>query len=137
MSDPIYVVSGLPRSGTSLMMRMLDAGGVPAVTDRIRTADDDNPRGYFELEAVKRTKQDPSWLDDAPGKAVKVISQLLCELPPDRAYKVIVMRRKLGEVSAAQKTMLEGRRSPWRSPCSAWAWPRPAATWRTMARARS
>ena len=109
MSEPIYVVSGLPRSGTSMMMRMLDEGGLPVITDEIRTADDDNPRGYYELEAVKKTKGDPAWLAGAEGKVVKVISQLLYDLPPDRRYKVVFMRRKLDEVLASQKTMLERR----------------------------
>ena len=68
MSTPIYVVSGLPRSGTSMMMKMLEAGGLEPVTDGIRSADNDNPKGYYELEAVKRTKQDPSWVEPARGK---------------------------------------------------------------------
>src|SRR5262245_31251584 len=69
-SRQVTIVSGLPRSGTSLMMQMLDAGGLPALTDSIRAQDDDNPRGYFELEAVKRTRNDPSWLDEARGRVV-------------------------------------------------------------------
>lgn len=109
MSEPVYIVSGLPRSGASMMMRMLDAGGLDPITDKIREADDDNPRGYYELEAVKRTKQDDSWLDDAPGKVVKVISQLLADLPDKRKYKIIFMRRKLDEILASQKKMLDRR----------------------------
>jgi hypothetical protein len=91
------------------MMKMLSAGGIPPLTDEIRTADEDNPRGYFELEAVKRTDKDASWLDGAEGKAVKVISQLLGDLPTDRKYKVIFMRRKLEEILASQKKMLKHR----------------------------
>lgn len=110
--EPIYVVSGLPRSGTSMMMRMLEAGGLAPLTDRIREADEDNPRGYYELEAVKRTQADPSWLDNASGKLVKVISQLLYDLPADRAYRVVFVRRDLDEILASQKTMLERRGEP-------------------------
>jgi hypothetical protein len=104
--DPVVVVSGLPRSGTSMMMRMLGAAGVPTLTDSRRGADDDNPLGYFELEAVKRTRADPSWLADAPGKAVKLIHVLLRDLPPGYRYSVVMMRRDLDEVLASQNTML-------------------------------
>ena len=102
----VTVVSGLPRSGTSLMMQMLAAGGVELLIDQIRRADADNPRGYFELEAVKRTRQDASWLDDAAGKAVKVIHLLLRDLPDDREYRVVMMSRDLDEVLASQQAML-------------------------------
>lgn len=112
----ITIVSGLPRSGTSLMMRMLAAGGMDVVTDGERSADEDNPRGYFELEAVKRTDADASWLVDARGKAVKVISALLVDLPPGHLYRVIFMRRRLDEVLASQKVMLERRGEPQASP---------------------
>ena len=105
----ITIVSGLPRSGTSLMMQMLEAGGIPPLTDHIRAHDDDNPRGYYELEAVKRTKRDQSWLDEAPGRAVKVIHALLYDLPGDRAYRIIFMQRNLAEVVRSQAVMLERR----------------------------
>jgi Sulfotransferase domain len=108
----VYVVSGLPRSGTSLMMQMLKAGGLEVVSDGQRAADDDNPRGYLELEQVKRTKEDPSWLTAAEGKAVKVVSQLLQDLPADRRYKVLFMRRALDEVLISQKKMLARRGEP-------------------------
>ena len=103
---PIVIVSGLPRSGTSLMMQMLQRGGISLLTDGIRPADEDNPRGYFELEAVKRTKQDAAWLDQAAGMAVKVIYRLLYDLPTDRRYQVILMRRPMAEVLASQSAML-------------------------------
>lgn len=103
----LTIVSGLPRSGTSMMMRMLEAGGMPVLTDRIRTADDDNPNGYYELEAVKQTKEDASWLAGSEGKAVKMVYRLLYDLPKDRAYRVLFMRRNLDEVLASQKVMLE------------------------------
>lgn len=110
--DVITVVSGLPRSGTSMMMSMLVAGGMEALADGIREADDDNPRGYFELEAVKRTRQDGSWLADAGGKVVKIIAQLLFDLPEDRRYRIIFMRRDLDEVLRSQRKMLERRGEP-------------------------
>jgi len=103
----ITIVSGLPRCGTSLMMRMLDAGGVPALVDNVRVADVDNPKGYYEFERVKTTKDDPSWLDEADGKVVKMVSQLLYDLPTDRQYKVVFMKRDLHEMMASQNKMLE------------------------------
>lgn len=106
---PVFVVSGLPRSGTSLMMRMLELGGLPVLTDGERAADVDNPRGYYELERVKRLKADSSWVQGAEGHVVKVISQLLPDLPPSHRYKVVFMRRHLDEVLASQKKMLAHR----------------------------
>jgi hypothetical protein len=103
----IIIVSGLPRSGTSLMMQMLECGGVEIVTDSIRAADTDNPRGYFEFEKVKKIKQDASWLPAARGKAVKMISQLLYDLPATERYRVIFMERDLDETLLSQEKMLE------------------------------
>jgi hypothetical protein len=105
------LVSGLPRSGTSLMMQMLHAGGLEPVTDAIRGADEDNPRGYYELEAVKN-RGDFSWLERSSGRAVKLIAELLLSLPEGGPYKVIFMRRRLDEVLASQKKMLERRGEP-------------------------
>jgi Sulfotransferase domain len=102
----ITVVSGLPRSGTSLMMQMLAAGGVPIVTDGERQADEDNPRGYLEWEKVKKLPKDPEVIGEAEGKAVKVISWLLFSLPATHRYRVIFMRRALEEVLASQTEML-------------------------------
>ena len=112
--DFITIVSGLPRSGTSLMMQMLAAGGIPPLTDHLRVADESNPRGYFEFDAVKRLRSDHSWLDLARGHAVKIIHLLLRELPTDRGlqYRVIFMRRPLGEVLASQRAMLERQGKP-------------------------
>ncbi len=107
--DIVNIVSGLPRSGTSMMMRMIDAGGIPALTDNIRAADDDNPRGYYEFEPVKKTKEDPSWLHNAGGKVVKMVYRLLYDLPPDRTYRVVFMQRDLREVIASQDVMLQRR----------------------------
>ncbi len=103
----ITVVSGLPRSGTSLLMQMLTAGGLPALTDGRRGADDDNPRGYFELEAVKQTRRNASWLDRADGKVVKVISHLLFDLSAGHRYQVLFTLRPIPEILASQKAMLQ------------------------------
>ncbi len=102
----ITIVSGLPRSGTSLMMQMLHAGGMPVLTDRIRSPDAANPRGYFELEAVKQTRYQSAWLADAPRHAVKVIYRLLYDLPADREYHVLFMQRDLAQVIDSQQVML-------------------------------
>ena len=107
--DVTTIVSGLPRSGTSLMMQMIHSGGLPALTDEVRARDEDNPRGYFELEAVKKTKNDPSWLDDTPGRVVKMVHLLLYDLPDDRSYRVVFMTRLLDEVVRSQGVMLQRR----------------------------
>ncbi len=107
LSNVIIVVSGLPRSGTSMMMRMLEAGGIPLLTDHQRAADEDNPKGYYEFERVKRLpKGDIGWLSEARGRAVKIISALLEHLPPEYEYRVIFMQRDLNEVLASQRKML-------------------------------
>jgi hypothetical protein len=103
----VTIVSGLPRSGTSLMMQMLEAGGLPLLTDGLRGADEHNPRGYFELEKVKHSHTDLSWLESSNGKAVKVIHLLLLHLPSHRNYRVIFMLRDLTEVINSQRVMLE------------------------------
>ena len=103
----ITLVSGLPRSGTSMMMKVLEAGGMEVFTDNLRTADEDNPKGYYELEDVKALKDGKSdWMQDAPGKVVKVISSLLEYLPSGYRYKIIFMRREIAEILASQKQML-------------------------------
>src|SRR5713101_4497721 len=105
--EEIIIVSGLPRSGTSLMMQMLENGGVEVMTDNTRTADTDNPRGYYEFEKVKKIKQDSSWLPLTRGKAFKMVSQLLYDLPPGERYRIIFMGRDLDEVLLSQEKMLE------------------------------
>ncbi|MEQ9454679.1 MAG: hypothetical protein RLN76_08845 [Phycisphaeraceae bacterium] len=109
MSEPIVVVSGIPRSGTSLMMQALDAGGVPSLSDGLRSADPDNPRGYYELEPVKKlaTPGDHSWLEQAPGHVIKVIHSLVRYLPTEHHYKIIMLHRDLDEVLASQAAMLQ------------------------------
>lgn len=105
----ITIVSGLPRSGTSLMMQMLVAGGMTALSDGERQADEDNPRGYFEWERIKQLPKDPGCIAAAEGKAVKVISQLLLSLPADHEYRIIFMERPLVEVIVSQDQMLHRR----------------------------
>lgn len=115
MSGPrgfVTVVSGLPRSGTSLAMQMLRAGGVPVLSDALRPPDADNPRGYLEYAPVLRTATDASWVAQAPGKAVKVVYALLRQLPPGFEYRVLWMRRRLDEVIASQERMLARRGAP-------------------------
>lgn len=109
----ITIVSGLPRSGTSMMMKVLEAAGMEVFTDNLRVADEDNPKGYFELEQVKALKEgDDSWVKDARGKVVKVISSLLEYLPSTYKYKVVFMRREITEILASQKQMLIRRGEP-------------------------
>jgi hypothetical protein len=112
MDPEIIIVSGLPRSGTSLMMQMLAQGGYEAVTDHIRTADTDNPRGYYELEKVKKIKEDASWLPEKRGKVFKMVSQLLFDLPSSERYRVIFMERDLDEMLVSQERMLERLNRP-------------------------
>jgi hypothetical protein len=103
----VIIVSGLPRSGTSMMMKAIHAGGIEPVVDHIRKADEDNPLGYYEFEPVKKTKQDASWLKNAAGKVVKMVYRLLYDLPAGYEYRVVFMQRDLTEVLASQKKMLD------------------------------
>jgi hypothetical protein len=108
----IILVSGLPRSGTSMMMQMLEAGGIELIVDHIRKADENNLRGYYELEKIKQLNKDSSWLENAYGKAIKVVSMLLYQLPMNKKYKIIFMTRKMDEVLASQNKMLKSRGQP-------------------------
>jgi hypothetical protein len=108
----VTIVSGLPRSGTSMMMRILEAGGMPVLTDDVREADPDNPRGYYEFEPVKELKQDASWVEGARGRAVKVIYKLVYDLPRGIPYRILFLQRDLAEVVASQEKMLERRGQP-------------------------
>jgi len=103
----ITVVSGLPRSGTSLIMQMLQKGGMEILTDNARKADESNPKGYFEYEKVKALQRDSSWLQDGDGKAVKIIAQLLKYLPSYFEYKIIFIERNMEEILLSQEKMLE------------------------------
>ena len=110
LKRPIIIVSGLPRSGTSMMMKILAEGGLPVVSDQSRTADEDNPNGYFELQLVKQMSEgNIEWLAGANGKVVKVISGLLEHLPQEYSYKVIFMEREIKEILASQRKMLARR----------------------------
>jgi len=107
IKDRIVVVSGLPRSGTSMMIKMLEAGGIVILTDHERKADEDNPKGYFEYERVKKLKDgDVDWLPQAKGKVVKIIAALVTHLPHSYEYDVIFMRRAIPEILASQRQML-------------------------------
>lgn len=112
MNDPITIVSGLPRSGTSMMMRMLDKGGLPVITDEIRQADIDNPLGYYEFEKVKTLRDDKSWLPDCRGKVFKMVSMLLYHLPDNEQYRIVFMRREMKEILASERKMLERLNKP-------------------------
>lgn len=111
-ADFVTVVSGLPRSGTSLAMRMLEAGGWPLQVDAARPADPDNPRGYYEYAPVKAIRRDTSWVAAARGRAVKVVCPLVFALPVGFAYRVVWMRRPLEELLASQRAMLRRRGAP-------------------------
>lgn len=104
--DTIVIVSGLPRSGTSMMMEILEKGGMEVLTDKVRQADEDNPKGYYEYERVKGLPKDTTWLQDAKGKAVKVLGEQIKHLPEGYRYKVIFMERELDEVIESQEKML-------------------------------
>src|ERR1700733_170743 len=104
--SPMIIVTGLPRTGTSMMMRLLEAGGVPLIVDGVRKPDLDNPNGYYEYEPVKTLKQDSSWVPRSQGKAVKIVYLLLRGPPPHLPYDVIFMRRDMSEVVASQDEML-------------------------------
>ena len=102
--DFVTVVSGLPRSGTSMMMQALEAGGMSVLSDGERTADVDNLRGYYEYEKVKSLAKDNTWLKEAEGMVVKIISMLLYKLDQSLQYKVVFMTREMGEILASQDT---------------------------------
>ncbi len=112
MDESIAIVSGLPRSGTSMMMKMLHAGGIEPISDGFRAADVDNPNGYYEFERAKRIKEDRGWLPDAYGKVVKMVSMLLFDLPDEHRYRVVFMRRNMDEILDSQSKMLDRLGTP-------------------------
>lgn len=118
MAEPITIVSGLPRSGTSLMMQMLAAAGVPIQDDGLRSADASNPRGYHEWERIKQLPKNPALIAECEGKAVKVISTLVTSLPQNFEYRIVFLERRLEDVQASQTMMMErlGRRGSDLSP---------------------
>ncbi|MFO8051013.1 MAG: sulfotransferase [Thermoplasmatota archaeon] len=107
--ETINIVSGLPRSGTSLMMKMLEAGGLEPLVDNVREADVDNPKGYYEFERVKKLPEDTEWLSEAKGKTVKVLAELIKYLPPDHNFRIVFMMRDMDEIIASQRKMMERR----------------------------
>ena len=107
--EDIIIVSGLPRSGTSLVMSMLLAGGIDIVSDNIRKPDIDNPKGYYEYEKVKTLHKDATWLSEAKGKSIKIISHLLYSLPETLTYKIIFVNRDIQEILASQGKMYENK----------------------------
>ncbi len=111
-TKPIYIVTGLPRSGTSLMMQMLQAGGLPVLSDFKRQADAFNPGGYWEWEAIKKLETNPQILSEAQGKAVKIITYFLPFLPTFYTYRIIFMRRKTGQIIRSQNRMLQKEKMP-------------------------
>ncbi|MGI9427331.1 MAG: hypothetical protein ACR2NM_01650, partial [Bythopirellula sp.] len=111
-SEIVNIVSGLPRTGTSMMMQMLVAGGISPLTDGNREADASNPKGYYEYDKATQLRSDSAWLGEAKGKVVKIVAQLLTELPAEidgkpAYYRVVFMDRDLDEVLASQHTMLD------------------------------
>ena len=110
----IWITSGLPRSGTSMMMQMVEKAGIPILMDTTRAADESNPKGYFEYDPVNRLKQDNSWIENADGKAVKIISVFLEELPAHLDYGIIFMERDIDSILESQRKMLsrQGLKSP-------------------------
>ncbi len=106
-ADFVTLVTGLPRSGTSLMMQMLVAGGLPALQDSHRPADEDNPRGYLEFAPAKNLRGDASWMPHGKGRVLKLVAQLVPFLPSGQSYRIIFMERSLDEVLASQRVMLD------------------------------
>ena len=104
---PIVIVSGLPRSGTSMMMQMLEAGGLSILADQVRSANEDNPHGFYECRQVRRLHKDASFLDAAAGRVVKVVSPLVRALPAAHDYRIVFMDRAIDEVLLSQERMLD------------------------------
>jgi hypothetical protein len=112
IAECLIVVSGLPRSGTSMLMQMLAAGGMEVLSDGTREADEDNPRGYLEFEPVKNLRKDAKWVFEARGRAVKIVVPMLASLPAGLACRVILSERDLDEVLDSQERMLVRRNQP-------------------------
>ncbi len=112
LAESLVVVTGLPRSGTSMLMQMLAAGGMDVLSDGLRAADEDNPRGYLETERVKTLPRDSRWLFEGRGSAIKIVAPLLAALPPDLPCRVILGERDLDEVLDSQQRMMQHRNQP-------------------------
>jgi hypothetical protein len=116
LEQSLVVVSGLPRSGTSMLMQMLAAAEYPILSDGLREADEDNPRGYLEYEPVKNLLKDNRWLREGRGQAIKIVAPLLSALPPGLPCRIILSERDLDEVLDSQDRMLERRKQPLATP---------------------
>ncbi len=103
----IVVVTGLPRSGTSMMMQMLVAGGIQPYIDDTRQPDESNPKGYFESERVKKLPYLNNWIGECEGKVVKVVAPLITYLPQGFNYRLVYMTRNLEEIVESQTAMLD------------------------------
>jgi len=112
LEESLIVVTGLPRSGTSMLMQMLAAGGMDVLSDGMREPDEDNPHGYLEFEPVKNLLKDSRWLFERRGKVIKIIAPLLAALPQGLACRVILSERDLEEVLDSQERMLVRRNQP-------------------------
>ena len=110
LEESLVVVTGLPRSGTSMFMQMLAAGGLNILTDGLREPDEDNPRGYLEFEPVKNLLRDSRWLPEGRGKVVKIVAPLLSALPAGLPCRIIFTERDLDEVLDSQDRMLVRRK---------------------------
>lgn len=104
------LVSGLPRSGTALMMEMLSAGGWPIMVDRERAPDSDSPEGHYEWEGIKQLRQRPEVIREAEGKVLRVVSTLLPLLPNRHRYRVLFMQRPIEQVVDSQFRMIARRK---------------------------
>jgi tetratricopeptide (TPR) repeat protein len=111
LEESLVIVSGLPRSGTSMVMQMLAAGGLAVLSDGLRTPDEDNPRGYLEYEPVKDLFKSSEWLKDARGKAIKIVAPLLGAVPSGIPCRVILIERDFDEILDSQAKMIERRSS--------------------------
>jgi hypothetical protein len=109
LRDEVVIVSGLPRSGTSMLMQMLVGGGMTPLTDGLRQPDEDNPRGYFEFEPVRQMAQDTSWIYQARGKVVKIVAPMLQHLPDGVPCRVILIERDINDILASQRSMIVRR----------------------------
>ena len=106
LQDEVVIVSGLPRSGTSMLMQMLVAGGMIPLTDGLRQADEDNPRGYFEFEPVRQMAHDTAWIDQARGKVIKIVAPMMQHLPDGVPCRVILIERDINDILASQRSMI-------------------------------
>jgi len=102
-----YIVSGLERSGTSMMMQILQSAGIPVAFDDSRLPDENNPKGYFELEGgkiIERLADGTFPLDEYRGRFLKITAYGLKYLPPGN-YSIIYCKRDIEEVLDSMSKM--------------------------------